>query len=222
MSKVSKTIYISANTDRNLLKKGGRNAVRISQDELFKKIHDQHNRSEDRYYQGILFSDFTLEDVSLGVLRENTKIDKDLKKVQFDDENNGAVDYDYGPNRPKSLIGLHTLSNGLAFLGMYAGGDWEYPVFFIIYFDGKSLRGYIPTCGNMINLDFKTAFGSEDDSEKVEVEDVLSKPPYDDCNGEFLLAYLGLLETFKPSDELNLEFDYTLMKEDIERRILIK
>lgn len=212
-----------ANTDRKLIKRGGRNAVKISQDELFKLIHKQHNLSSDRYYQKILFADFTTEDISLGVLRENSKIDKDLSKVQFDDENNGAVNYDNDPGRPKGLIGLQTLPNGLTFLGMYAGGDWEYPVFFIIYYDGKSLRGYIPTCGNMINLDFKTAFGSEDDSEKVDIDEVMSKPPYNNCNGKFLLAYLGLLGTFQSGkDLLDLQFNWELIQEDIEGRIVVK
>lgn len=64
------------------------------------------------------------------------------------------------------LIGLQTLPNGLTFYGYMAGGDWECPVFLIIYFDGKKLRSYTPAYGNCVNLDCHTAFGSEGNSKK--------------------------------------------------------
>ena len=60
------------------------------------------------------------------------------------------------------LTGYQTLDNGLNFIGVQAGGDWEYPVFFIFYWDGEKLRGYIPHYGNPVNLDLMMAFGSED------------------------------------------------------------
>lgn len=85
--------------------------------------------------------------------------EKDLMKVQFDFENFEVEEGHFGP---KGLMGYHTLSNGFTFLGCCAGGDWEVPVFFIIYWDGKKLRAYIPTDGNPWNTDMGTAYGSED------------------------------------------------------------
>jgi hypothetical protein len=80
---------------------------------------------------------------------------KDLK-VKFDCENITTT----GEFGPKKLGGYHTLENGLTFLGVCAGGDWEIPCFFIIYFEGKKLRAYIPTDGNLWNTDTKMAYGN--------------------------------------------------------------
>ncbi len=94
------------------------------------------------------------------------QIEKDLSKVEFDCENlddgpRGYVDQS-SPVDIDRLLGYKVLSNGLAFLGIVAGGDWEMPVFFIIYFDGHKLRGYIPEKGNTWNKKTKSAYGNDD------------------------------------------------------------
>jgi len=86
-------------------------------------------------------------EVSIGSVNLTPQIEKDLEKVQFDWEN-------------RDPQGFHTLDNGLTFLGGSAGGDWEYPVSFIIYWDGKKLRAYIPTEGNYFNRTTKFAYGN--------------------------------------------------------------
>lgn len=86
-------------------------------------------------------------------------VETDLDKVVFDCENITSDNYTFGPT---SLIGYHTLSNGMSYYGVAAGGDWETPVFFIIYWDGKNLRGYIPEDGNLWNTDTKQAYGNDD------------------------------------------------------------
>jgi len=88
-------------------------------------------------------------------------IDKDLAKVQFDWEN---WEHEHGECGVKVV-------NEFPFLLMWAGGDWEYPVRFIIYWDGKQLRGYIPTEGNVFNKETKAAYGNEYDFKKEEVDD---------------------------------------------------
>lgn len=85
---------------------------------------------------------------------------KDIK-VQFDLENF----YGFGDRSHKGLHGYHTLDNGLAFCGMTSGGDWEHPVFFIVYWDGKKLRGYVPTEGNPWNTDTKQAYGNDEEAD---------------------------------------------------------
>lgn len=70
-----------------------------------------------------------------------------------------------------SLVGLRHLK-GFRFLGCLAGGDWEEPVFFIIYFDwdGKS-RLYIPENGNVFCKEHRCAYGSCDsDKEGCDLE----------------------------------------------------
>lgn len=89
-------------------------------------------------------------------------ISKDLNKAKWDEENfewkNGE-----GMCGCEKICGFHTLPNGLTYLGITAGGDWECPLFYILYYDGEKLRGYLPTDGNFWNTDTKTAYGSEEE-----------------------------------------------------------
>lgn len=66
---------------------------------------------------------------------------------------------------PDELLGLHTLASGLSYLGLTAGGDWEYPVFFLIYFDGRRLRSYVPTRGNPWNTTTRRAYGNDGEAD---------------------------------------------------------
>jgi hypothetical protein len=96
----------------------------------------------------------------------SSQIRKDLSKCEFDLENVNITD---GWGKTKSIVGFKTLPNGMNYLGICAGGDWETSVFFIIYWDGKELRAYIPTDGNPWNTDEKQAYGnheSDDDNAK--------------------------------------------------------
>jgi hypothetical protein len=89
------------------------------------------------------------------------KIQKDLKKIEFDFENfsiGDAADETGFENYP---CGFEVLDNGLPVLFVNAGGDWEFPICFCIYWDGKQFRAYIPTDGNAFNKKEKCAFGSE-------------------------------------------------------------
>lgn len=136
----------------------------------------------------------------------NSKVSKDLGKVQFDFENvdaNGWMADPSGGGMPlkeddpmRGLIGLHTLENGLTFCGVRAGGDWEKPVFFIIYWDGKSLRGYIPEGGNPFNTATMQAYGNDEEA---------------DANNK--LKLYGLKDQF-------MDQNWTLIKQDIMGRIL--
>ena len=87
------------------------------------------------------------------------QIEKDIK-VRFDFENFECTKEN--ASRYEDLVGFRTLSNGLTFLGCMAGGDWEVPVFFVVYSDGKKLRGYVPKSGNLWNYTTKRAFGDDE------------------------------------------------------------
>jgi len=94
---------------------------------------------------------------------DNHQMVEDLQddlKCKFDLEN-----FEDGENHyNKELAGLTgcvTLSNGLTLCGMTAGGDWEHPVYFLVYWDGKKLRAYVPTDGNPWNTTTKQAYGND-------------------------------------------------------------
>jgi hypothetical protein len=99
-------------------------------------------------------------------------LDSDLTKIEFDFENYCIGDanpdcneqeytdyYDY-TNYP---CGYKILPSGIPVLLVNAGGDWEFPICFALYFDGKSIRGYIPTEGNVFDKKNKSAYGNHDD-----------------------------------------------------------
>lgn len=84
---------------------------------------------------------------------------KDWGKINFDIENH------IPDARPGTLYNYQTLPNGFSFVGYMLGGDWEVPVFGIVYSDGSKLRGYIPTKGNVFDAVNKRAWGNNDDDE---------------------------------------------------------
>jgi hypothetical protein len=80
---------------------------------------------------------------------------KDLGKIDFDLENVLA-----GENSDFKS-GFEDIG-GTTVLWLAAGGDWEYPVQFILYIDQNgSLRGYIPEKGNIYCHHCKSAFGND-------------------------------------------------------------
>jgi hypothetical protein len=92
-------------------------------------------------------------------------VEKDLK-VNFDRENFECCT----PYEWDKIVGFHTLENDLTFLGFYAGGDWQQPVFGIVYWDGDNLRSYIPTDGNPWNTKTKAAYGEYDSDDENAME----------------------------------------------------
>lgn len=136
----------------------GRKAARIGQEELEQRIlrslleHENGPNEEDISKDGRL----DLISTDLGFALCNL-LRKDVK-VRFDGEN---FDAERGfSNSGEHLSGFHTLDNGLTFLGCESGGDWEHPVFFVVYWDGKKIRAYVPTDGNPWNTDTKEAYGN--------------------------------------------------------------
>jgi hypothetical protein len=106
-------------------------------------------------------------------LLENSVISKDLSKVDFDMENyqigNANPSFKKYPEDHISAVGYPTgyevLSNGLPVLFVSAGGDWQFPICFCIYYDGDKLRAYIPSDGNAWNKKEKCAYEPEEDND---------------------------------------------------------
>ena len=130
-----------------------RNAIIISIDEFKQKILDYNINSSitkigDLDTSNMKFYNYECE--LMTSFLENPVIDKDVQKIHFDYENVGCEEF-------------VVLKNGLPVIKCWAGGDWELPVYFIIYWSGTEFRGYTPENGNIFNPITKTAYGSEDD-----------------------------------------------------------
>lgn len=205
--------------DNVKLKHGGRTAVKISKDELWKKIvararaiNEDLEEEEDQGFDSENDYAFISELICCDPI-----ISKDIK-FAIDCENIlTACDSD------DDRLGMQTCKD-LTYYALAMGGDWEIPVFMIIYYDGKKLRAYIPSYGNLVNLDCKCAFGSEgsviDDNQAekllkkykklgIEPED----PDYIDWSELYCQMYGETRD--------DAEFTYWAMSEDIQARIVV-
>jgi hypothetical protein len=125
------------------------------------------------------------------------KLEADFKKVSWDCENVDASKDAFGY---KGLTGLKTLNNGMTYIGITAGGDWECPVFFIIYWNGVSLRGYVPKKGNVWNYKTKEAIGNSDEEDQAFLREYLKDDYVTDQYGGDVSINAQLLES--PADVL--------------------
>jgi hypothetical protein len=98
------------------------------------------------------------------------KFQSDLDKVQFDFENYSYDHEEFGAEC--SILGPRTFwtrspLTQFSLIGWSAGGDWEYPIKFIVYLDqdGKTFRAYIPKEGNVWNYKDKAAIGNDEDTD---------------------------------------------------------
>ncbi len=137
-----------------------------------------------------------------GDFRElSSDIAKDLAKVRFDSEN-----LTFSPEeRPDlaNLIGYHTTSSGLSYLGVVTGGDGEIAIFYLLYWDGSKVRGYIPARGNLWNPETGEPYGADvlGDIENLQAQN----PAWANLNSDDILGKLN--------------FDLTKLADDISANI---
>ena len=204
------------------IKNGGRKAIKTTEQELTNKIIKKA-QTFDSEVDNLL-------DAICTIFCEDESIMKD-RKILVDTENISHQN-DNGLFYKKhsigdSLVGFHTFENGFTFLGIVMGGDWEFPIFTILYDDGKKIRCYTPSYGNPFNLDTKTAFGSEYESDNVDFDKLLSKykklgivKPDDigkrHSNTEWSDIYR---RKYDINNEDELKFNWNAIKQDISSRI---
>jgi len=143
---------------------------------------------------------FTDKDGGISHQLITQKLGKDIK-VKFDFEN---FEYNGSSFGPKTLLGYKSLDSGLTFLGMVAGGEWEHPVYFLLYWSGKAIRGYVPTEGNPWNTTTNQAYGND---EVADLKNAKKRWP----------------ELYKDATEVegsDFEFDTQAIRNDIKTRIL--
>lgn len=158
--------YVNMNVD---VRKGGRNAVKMSvedfKQEMIHAYHQYAMEQEHKYKSELKLTpspgNFVYNLCYKNRVNEKSKyaakLYKDIwgGKYKFDSEN---VD-DRG--------GIKMSSKGFPYIMCCAGGDWESPVCFFVYFDGTHFRGYIPLKGNAINRNNNTAFQGNGDEEEA-------------------------------------------------------
>ena len=139
-------------------------------------------------------------------MRLTPAVEKDLKKVDFCDEN---TECKKGEGYSDGRAGFATLSNGLTILGVTAGGDWESPLFYCIYYDGRGLRAYIPTEGNPWNTKTKKAYGNDEGADGDEETAGGGRSDEDNCQKRFCF-----------SDPSNVNINQKEVDDDIVDRIV--
>lgn len=158
--------YVNMDVD---VRDGGRHAVKMTEDDFKQEmIHAYHMYAmeQEHKYKGELKLTPSPGNFVYNLCYKNrdnekskyaAKLYKDIwgGKYKFDSEN---VD-DRG--------GIKMSSKGFPYIMCYAGGDWECPVCFFVYFDGTHFRGYVPLKGNAINRSNNTAFQGGGDEEEA-------------------------------------------------------
>ena len=157
--------YVNMNVD---VRNGGRHAVKMTEDEFKQEmIHAYHMyvMEQEKEYKYDLRLTPTPDNFVYSLCYKNRDNEKSkyasalyddiwCGKYKFDSENVDA----YG--------GIKMSKKGFPYIQCAAGGDWESPVCFFVYFDGNKFRGYVPLKGNAINRTNNTAFqGNGDDEE---------------------------------------------------------
>ena len=132
--------------------KQGRTAGKISPKEFENKLREIWDKYQDKSSGKFSISNFVYRYCRpYENIPELSELHKDLKKVNFDFENCDAIG-----NEVK-------VTNGISYVMADAGGDWECPVLFFMYWDGSKFRGYVPIYGNAVNRKNNSAFAQGDE-----------------------------------------------------------
>lgn len=143
-----------------------RYAPRMTSAALVQKLYEHVMRNEEFAEEGEYDDSMAPEHVIESALYCGgefdlfTRVTQDWKKIKFYAEN--LTSRKGGGFGVETMVGPQELDNGFAYIGVFAGGDWESPLYMIVYHDGKEFRGYVPTDGNCFNHKDKAAFGSDE------------------------------------------------------------
>ena len=165
-NKSRKIIYISEQVYRELIRenkrynvnldikpaKEGRSAAKITPAEFENKLREIWDKHQDKYSGKFSINNFVYRFCRpYSKIPELKQLHDDLKKVKFDFENCDSIG-----NEVKT-------TNGISYIMADAGGDWECPVLFFVYWDGSKFRGYVPIYGNAVNRKNNSAFAQGDE-----------------------------------------------------------
>lgn len=105
------------------------------------------------------------------LLNLDDALSEDLSEVEFSAENFSCAEVLSYAEGDK-IMGFQQV-NGIPFLGCMAGGDWEIPIYFLIYWDGSQFRGYIPKDGNTVNPKNDSAYGNDPEADGTDAVDTI-------------------------------------------------
>ncbi|WQJ53254.1 MAG: hypothetical protein [Wendovervirus sonii] len=191
------------------LRKGGRNAVKMSAKDFEEEMIAAYKKYvldfqlDEWYTRKVKPSSFVYN-----CCTKNSDFDKygPLKMIQQDIWY-GKYKFD---NENCDKVGDIKMSKkGVPYVQCHAGGDWECPVCFFIYFDGTKFRGYVPLKGNAICKLNNSAFtgDNEEDSDEVKfLEKTFNVNSYCDL----------------PVKTNNVDYNVDACLEDFESRIDVK
>lgn len=138
-------------------KKNGRTAPKISVETFKEKIKEFSYSTLKKFDMEYDDKESHLKGNLMNALRtlyfqhfhkhNSSQIGTDFKGIRVDWENH-------------DIINDIRTTNGIPYYLCYAAGDWEAPVYFIVYYDGKKIRVYVPHKGNTWRSDTKQALGN--------------------------------------------------------------
>lgn len=113
-------------------------------------------------------------------------------------------------------------TNGYPYLFCESGGDWEYPVSYMIYMSEGKFHQYVPENGNTYNKVSHTAFGSEGEVEigsgyAIDYDELGKVDPDEDDPCQVLMK-LGMFKATGTYQELDNDL-LTENEEDVEEMI---
>lgn len=167
------------------LRNGGRTAPKMSISELKRRLNDTQNGTNhmpDRISH-LLYMGTLEKDIKYHIRLENEPTERPSDFWRY-----------FPRCESKNLVGYQTLPNGFTFYGAYGFGvSFNEPFYTIFYYDGKRIRAYTPTYGNIVNVDTKCFLGSTAefrDSEDIDLDKLSDK--YSDAG--IIDSYLAIGE----------------------------
>lgn len=127
----------------------------------FEKVFKKYNTNDmcDNHLYGVLTSLSEFKDICKTIGEtdsfNNELIERDIP-IAFDCEN-----FEFEKSFVNYPCGYHVLDNGLPVLFINAGGDWEFPICYCLFWNGQNLRGYLPKKGNVYDAKRGSAYSGE-------------------------------------------------------------
>lgn len=163
------------------IKQGGLPLYKMTKESLFERIWFEAKKNDEQAASEILeycadpsMSKYNLAREEFHNLLSDCLhdiIDEAWAQVDFGTENLTI--------NPEDGCGLgYQEIDGYTFIGVNAFNDGEVPVYFVVYWDGKNLRAYVPQEGNCFDQDTRTAFYEDCEEYKEWLENMAGQPLY--------------------------------------------
>ena len=191
--KLNEGSYKRATVNMNVgIRKGGRNAVKMSIEELRKEIEHIFKNyciEHDIDVSSNSYRKFSINNFVYLCCRDRKENAKD-RNLKYFHNDVWECKYKFNSENCDSVGDIKMSKKGVPYVQVSVGGDWESPVYFYIYYDGYKLRGYVPLKGNAINRDTNTAFGNNEEADEKFIRKELGigkndEFPFNNCEAHY-------------------------------------